>query len=164
MQIEFTKKEFRRLLDMVYIGNWILNSTRGDDRFADYDNLESKLFALCRQNGMDALVERWHGRTSRPRRFPTAASTKRSWTMRTPSSTRSSPRSWRGATWTISRSPARTTTSWSPEWTITSPNLKLTGQITSASPAWTKNEPPKKPPFGGFFRNRRILCEEQTAK
>lgn len=56
MQIEFTKKEFRRLLDMVYIGNWILNSTRGDDRFADYDNLESKLFALCRQNGMDALV------------------------------------------------------------------------------------------------------------
>ena len=32
MQIEFTKKEFRRLLDMVYIGNWILNSTRGDDR------------------------------------------------------------------------------------------------------------------------------------
>ena len=61
MQIEFTKKEFRRLLDMVYIGNWILNSTRGDDRFTDYDNLESKLFALCRQNGMDALVERWHG-------------------------------------------------------------------------------------------------------
>ena len=61
MQIEFTKKEFRRLLDMVYIGNWILNSTRGDDRFTDYDNLESKLFALCRQNGMDALVERWQG-------------------------------------------------------------------------------------------------------
>ena len=61
MQIDLSKKEFRRLLDMVYIGNWILNSTRGDDRFADYDDLESKLFALCRQNGMDALVERWHG-------------------------------------------------------------------------------------------------------
>ena len=61
MQIEFTKKEFRRLLDMVYIGNWILNSTRGDDRFADYDNLESKLFALCREQGMDTLVERYEG-------------------------------------------------------------------------------------------------------
>ena len=48
MQIDLSKKEFRRLLDMVYIGNWILNSTRGDDRFADYDDLESKLFALCR--------------------------------------------------------------------------------------------------------------------
>ena len=61
MQIDLSKKEFRRLLDMVYIGNWILNSTRGDDRFADYDDLESKLFALCREQGMDTLVERYEG-------------------------------------------------------------------------------------------------------
>ena len=60
MQIELTNKEFRRLLDLVYIGNWILNSTRGEDRFADYDALESKLFSLCRQNGMNALVENWN--------------------------------------------------------------------------------------------------------
>ena len=39
MQIDLSKKEFRRLLDMVYIGNWILNSTRGDDRFADVPSL-----------------------------------------------------------------------------------------------------------------------------
>ena len=26
MNIELTDKEFRRLLDLVYIGNWILNS------------------------------------------------------------------------------------------------------------------------------------------
>ena len=32
MNIELSDKEFRRLLDMVYIGNWILNSTRGEDR------------------------------------------------------------------------------------------------------------------------------------
>ena len=61
MQIELTTKEFRRLLDLVYIGNWILNSTRGDDRFADYDNLESKLFSLCNRNGMQALAEPWNG-------------------------------------------------------------------------------------------------------
>ena len=42
MQLELTEKEFRRLLDMVYIGNWILNSCRDDDRFEDYDNLEEK--------------------------------------------------------------------------------------------------------------------------
>ena len=59
MQIQLTNKEFRRLLDMVYIGNWILNSTRGNDRFQDYDDLESKLFALCRTNGMDILAEDW---------------------------------------------------------------------------------------------------------
>lgn len=61
MNIELSKKEFRRLLDMVYIGNWILNSTRGNDRFADYDNLETKLFGLCRTTGMDTLVEKWEG-------------------------------------------------------------------------------------------------------
>ena len=56
MQIELTPKEFRRLLDMVYIGNWVLNSTRGEDRFADYDDLESKLFAQS-----PALSEPWNG-------------------------------------------------------------------------------------------------------
>lgn len=58
MQIDLTAKEFRRLLDLVYIGNWVLNSTRGDDRFEDYDNLESKLFALS-----PALSEDWNGIT-----------------------------------------------------------------------------------------------------
>lgn len=56
MQIELTNKEFRRLLDLVYIGNWVLNSTRGYDRFPDYDNLESKIFALS-----PALSESWNG-------------------------------------------------------------------------------------------------------
>ena len=59
MQIDLTKKEFRLLLDMVYIGNWVLNSTRGNDRFRQYDNIESKLFALCRDNGMSILAEPW---------------------------------------------------------------------------------------------------------
>ena len=61
MQIELTKKEFRRLLDLVYIGNWVLNSTRGNDRFADYDDLESKLFGLCRGTRMRVLTEDWNG-------------------------------------------------------------------------------------------------------
>ena len=61
MNIELSEKEFRRLLDMVYIGNWILNSTRGDDRFEDYDLLQEKLFALCPGHGMRSLVETWQG-------------------------------------------------------------------------------------------------------
>lgn len=60
MYIELSKKEFRLLLDLAYIGNWVLNSTRGEDRFAPYDDLESKLFGLCRQQGMDILVEKWN--------------------------------------------------------------------------------------------------------
>ena len=63
MQIQLTSKEFRRLLDLVYIGNWVLNSTRGDDRFADYDNIESKLFGLCKGTPMQILVEDWEQTT-----------------------------------------------------------------------------------------------------
>ena len=61
MEINLTTKEFRHLLDLVYIGNWVLNSTRGDDRFVPYDDLESKLFGLCRGQGMKVLVEKWNG-------------------------------------------------------------------------------------------------------
>ena len=61
MQIDLTTIEFRHLLDMVYIGNWILNSTRGDDRFREYDDLESKLFQLCRGTKLGVLVENWNG-------------------------------------------------------------------------------------------------------
>ena len=59
MQINLTNKEFRRLLDLVYIGNWVLNSIRGEERFKDYDHVESKLFGLCQGTPMQALVEKW---------------------------------------------------------------------------------------------------------
>ena len=61
MNIDLTDKEFRRLLDMVYIGNWILNSTRASDRFEDYDLVQEKLFGLCAKNGMHSLIQSWHG-------------------------------------------------------------------------------------------------------
>ncbi|GEM_PF-174652 len=57
VNIELTQKEFRRLLDLVYIGNWVLNSTRGEDRLRDYDHVESKIFAQCHFNGMPTLFQ-----------------------------------------------------------------------------------------------------------
>ncbi len=69
MQIELTEKEFRRLLDLVYIGNWILNSCREEDRFEDYDLLEEKLFSLCPAHGMGALCELWEGHIYPSRAF-----------------------------------------------------------------------------------------------
>ena len=69
MNIELSPKEYRRLLDLVYIGNWILNSTRGEDRFQDYDDVESKLFSLCKAFGMPELAERWDGTVIPSRAF-----------------------------------------------------------------------------------------------
>ena len=69
MKLELSKKQFRRLLDLVYIGNWILNSTRGDDRFKDYDDVESLLFAKAREEGMGVLTEDWKGEAVPSRAF-----------------------------------------------------------------------------------------------
>ena len=69
MQLELSRKEFRRLLDMVYIGNWILNSTRGEDRFQDYDRVESLLFDKARREGMEILTEEYKGEAIPSRAF-----------------------------------------------------------------------------------------------
>lgn len=69
MNLELTPKQFRRLLDMVYIGNWILNSTRGDDRFSDYDEVESLLFGKAAELGMKALAEEYEGEIIPSRAF-----------------------------------------------------------------------------------------------
>ena len=69
MKLELTTRQFRRLLDMAYIGNWILNSTRGDDRFKDYDEVESLLFAKARAEGMPTLAEDWQGEVIPSRAF-----------------------------------------------------------------------------------------------
>ncbi len=69
MKLELTKKQYRRLLDMVYIGNWVLNSTRGDDRFADYDEVESLLFSKAGEEGMKSLAELYEGEIIPSRAF-----------------------------------------------------------------------------------------------
>ena len=69
MELKLDKKQFRRLLDMVYIGNWVLNSTRGDDRFADYDEVESLLFGQAVIEGMPTLAELYQGEIVPSRAF-----------------------------------------------------------------------------------------------
>ena len=69
MDLKLTQKQFRRLLDLVYIGNWVLNSTRGDDRIREYDQVESLVFSHCLQNGMAKLTELYEGELIPSRAF-----------------------------------------------------------------------------------------------
>ena len=69
MELHLTQKQFRRLLDLVYIGNWVLNSTRGDDRIRDYDSVESHIFSYCLDHGMASLVELYDGEVIPSRAF-----------------------------------------------------------------------------------------------
>ena len=69
MEIKLTQKQFRRLLDLVYIGNWVLNSTRGDDRIRQYDEVESLIFSHCLTHGMASLTELYEGELIPSRAF-----------------------------------------------------------------------------------------------
>ena len=69
MKLHLTEKQFRRLLDLVYIGNWVLNSTRENDRIKDYDQVESLAFSHCLDHGMSSLVELYNGEIIPSRAF-----------------------------------------------------------------------------------------------
>ena len=61
MKIELTEQQFRYLLDLVYIGNWVINSTRENDRIQEYDQVESLVFSHCLHHKMSKLVELYRG-------------------------------------------------------------------------------------------------------
>ena len=69
MKIELNEQQFRYLLDLVYIGNWVINSTREDDRIREYDQVESLIFSHCLHHRMSKLVELYQGELIPSRAF-----------------------------------------------------------------------------------------------
>ncbi len=69
MNLELSRKQLRRLVDLVYIGNWILNATRGEQRFTDYDEIESLIFGRAALEGMPDLAEVYRGEVVPSRAF-----------------------------------------------------------------------------------------------
>ena len=69
MKIELTEQQFRYLLDLVYIGNWVINSTRENDRIQEYDQVESLIFSHCLHHRMSKLVELYQGELIPSRAF-----------------------------------------------------------------------------------------------
>jgi hypothetical protein len=64
-----TEQQYRYLLDLVYIGNWVINSTRENDRIREYDQVESLIFSHCLQHKMSKLVELYKGELIPSRAF-----------------------------------------------------------------------------------------------
>ena len=103
MKIELTEQQFRYLLDLVYIGNWVINSTREDDRIREYDQVESLIFSHCLHHRMSKLVELYQGELIPSGPSPTAVSTRPSSTTRTWCFMRFWRRNWPCGIWTESR-------------------------------------------------------------
>ncbi|MFC1612955.1 hypothetical protein ACFL23_01350 [Patescibacteria group bacterium] len=57
MKINFTKKQFENLLKLVYLGAWMANAHRTDDRIKKYDNLEHYIFSFAKEFGFEEYVD-----------------------------------------------------------------------------------------------------------
>lgn len=59
MEIEFTKKEYECLLDVLYMADWVMNAHKVEDdpRTEVYRKLEQKLFSYAKDMGFENLVE-----------------------------------------------------------------------------------------------------------
>ena len=59
MKIEFTRKEYECLLDVLYIADWVMNAHKAkDDRRTEaYKKLEQKIFSYAKDMGFENLIE-----------------------------------------------------------------------------------------------------------
>jgi hypothetical protein len=57
MEITLTKDELETLIKLVYLGNWMANSWRTDDRMTAFDDLQASLLATARTAGLRELVD-----------------------------------------------------------------------------------------------------------
>jgi len=59
MNIEFTRDEYRRLLEIFQIADWVLHAHKTDDdpRTREYRALEQKVFSCAKQSGFEDLIE-----------------------------------------------------------------------------------------------------------
>ena len=61
MKINFTKKQFKTLLKMAYIGNWMVNGVRsgrkGDEQIKEYEDLERYIFSFAKDFGLEKYID-----------------------------------------------------------------------------------------------------------
>jgi len=56
MEIKLTKEQYEKLLELVYLGNWVINSYRTDDYLEDYSDVVSHIFSQAEVVGLEEKV------------------------------------------------------------------------------------------------------------
>lgn len=57
MNLELTKEQFKSLLELVFMGNWVANALRTEDLIDKYDDLQRELFSKTPEFGVGEWVE-----------------------------------------------------------------------------------------------------------
>lgn len=56
MKIHFSKKEYRQLLDLVFLGDWIA-SGMNEGEASPYDDIREKIYSHAKEMGCEQLIE-----------------------------------------------------------------------------------------------------------
>ena len=57
MQITLTQEQYAKLLELTYLGNWVVNSYRGEERLEDYDRTAEHVLSFAPSAGLQDRVE-----------------------------------------------------------------------------------------------------------
>lgn len=58
MKINFTKKEYRTLVDLIFLGEMVVNGIRvGDDKIEEYDELREYVYSFAKQMGCEDIIQ-----------------------------------------------------------------------------------------------------------
>jgi hypothetical protein len=57
MQLNLTKDQYEKLMELVYLGNWLVNSYRAEDRLDEYDRTAEHILSLAPAAGFVERVE-----------------------------------------------------------------------------------------------------------
>lgn len=58
MKINFTKKEYRTLVDLIFLGDMVVNGIRvGDDNVKEYEELREYLYSFAEQMGCEDIIQ-----------------------------------------------------------------------------------------------------------
>ncbi len=52
MKLELTREQYEKLLELVYLGNWMINAYRTDDYLEEYSELVSHIFSKAEEAGL----------------------------------------------------------------------------------------------------------------
>lgn len=57
MQITLTTAQYKKLMELVYLGNWLINSYRGEERIEDYDQVAEHILSFAPAAGYKERIE-----------------------------------------------------------------------------------------------------------
>jgi len=57
MKINFTKKEYKTILEMIYISDWVLNSFPVEEKHENHKSLRKKIFSFYKEMQAEELIE-----------------------------------------------------------------------------------------------------------